>query len=1132
MKRIVFFLFMIALAGNAQAQRSKGDAYYDQAKVQLEKGDAKKAIKGFLSARVEYLKEGNYYWALVSTQNVVMYYQDTGDGPAAEKLILETIRDIPNKTAEQMVVRAKLFDNLAYTYLYLFNRVEDALKTYTESINLFEKAGQGNSPDCAFELVNRATTYFELSKFQAAVDDMLRAIAIYEKDKDTTPENLAEYYRTLASAYLQLEYFDQALNSFQRGYSLIQSSGNEPLKAKFMNDIGIIYHRKEQYKQALDIFTEAKKINEASFGKDKENYAKNVINIGMVYHAMGDLETSMAHYQEVLAIYQKTPPESTNDLIDLLLNIKILADELGKFEESKTILQQAMNLATTTFGSNSLEEADVYLSMAATALNHGEYDESLQYNFKSLSILDANHYPQNTTYAVIYSNIAQAYDELGEMELALKYNRQALEIYRNIFGTDHHTVAMATSNIGLSYEIVGEYDQALTYLKQALAIRLRIQPPTHDDIGTVYLNIGLVHLKKREMQTAIEFLEKARAIYDHYRKNKNKAMIYNRLGVAYFVMKDYGRAARYLQQALIANTYNFDNAHFDTYPEQPDLIDYFEIILSYTAKSDWYVAQGDQAGLMKAMKHLEAADKILKEKAINLSNPKDRLELAQVNALFTEAGLSLANKLFRVTNDPAHLEKAFYYAERSKANELNADIQLSKATSLARIPKRLTDRRRDFTIRMNNLQTQIVAAYTTQNQPLITRLKAQEFDLTREYQSLQAEITKAAPGISSVIDARTLPPWSEVKKMLDANTVLISYTVTDSSKYILIGNQKKLVLKEIDKHADLERLVRGFTNQVKFKGPYLDEITKQLTALLWAPVEPVLAELGDIKKLVIIPEGPLNYLPFEALGENGYLIDKYTIQYHVSGALYLSAEANKTVRSKPSFIALAPIFEDKETSFLNKSCERFVASAQKADTTTRAFSLNGQYIAPLPATETEVEKINQLHLDNGLISKYFVREAANEELIKKGELANYDYIHFATHGFVNSQYPELSGLLLAQNPKSAEDGVLYSGEILGLTLKAELVTLSACETALGKKIEGEGVRGLTTAFLFAGAQSVIASLWKVADESTALMMISFYSELLSGKDKATALRTAKRHLISTSRFSHPYYWAPFIPIGN
>ena len=153
-------------------------------------------------------------------------------------------------------------------------------------------------------------------------------------------------------------------------------------------------------------------------------------------------------------------------------------------------------------------------------------------------------------------------------------------------------------------------------------------------------------------------------------------------------------------------------------------------------------------------------------------------------------------------------------------------------------------------------------------------------------------------------------------------------------------------------------------------------------------------------------------------------------------------------------------------------------------------------------------------------------------MVKKGELSKYDYIHFATHGLVNSQYPELSGLLLAQNKASVEDGILYTGEIYGLDLKADLVTLSACETALGKRVEGEGLRGLTTSFLFAGARTVVVSLWKVADESTSQLMINFYNELLTGKDKSTALRDAKLSLLKDANYANPFYWSPFVQIGG
>src|SRR6185295_8130634 len=184
--------FFVLLSGiSVLAQKSKGDSYYDQGKAALEKGDSKKSVKLFLSARTEYLKEGNDYWVLVSTQTVAIYYQDSGDGKAAEQLLIETIAAVPKKTSEQFEIHAKLQDNLAYTYLYLLDRIPEALTAYDESILMWEKAGKSGTAAYAKELVNRATTNYTLSQFQIAVDDMVKAIALFEKDSETKPAELS-----------------------------------------------------------------------------------------------------------------------------------------------------------------------------------------------------------------------------------------------------------------------------------------------------------------------------------------------------------------------------------------------------------------------------------------------------------------------------------------------------------------------------------------------------------------------------------------------------------------------------------------------------------------------------------------------------------------------------------------------------------------------------------------------------------------------------------------------------------------------------------------------------------------------------------------------------------------------------
>jgi len=204
---------------------------------------------------------------------------------------------------------------------------------------------------------------------------------------------------------------------------------------------------------------------------------------------------------------------------------------------------------------------------------------------------------------------------------------------------------------------------------------------------------------------------------------------------------------------------------------------------------------------------------------------------------------------------------------------------------------------------------------------------------------------------------------------------------------------------------------------------------------------------------------------------------------------------------------------------------------------------SGKFIPPLPGSESEVKSIfNEFDKEN-FKTKVELKENASESRIKSGELENYKYIHFATHGFVNSEKPELSGLLLAQVADSTNeqnDGILYSGEIYNLKLNADLVVLSACETGLGKIKKGEGIIGLTRALLYAGAKNLMVSLWQVSDQSTSDLMISFYKNLLDEKSArltnqvryAPLLQQAKLKMIGDAKFAHPFYWSPFILIGQ
>jgi CHAT domain-containing protein len=186
----------------------------------------------------------------------------------------------------------------------------------------------------------------------------------------------------------------------------------------------------------------------------------------------------------------------------------------------------------------------------------------------------------------------------------------------------------------------------------------------------------------------------------------------------------------------------------------------------------------------------------------------------------------------------------------------------------------------------------------------------------------------------------------------------------------------------------------------------------------------------------------------------------------------------------------------------------------------------------LPGTETEVNQIKALLTTKQIPCEVLINHSANETSVKSETLKNYDLIHFATHGIVDEENPDLSRIFL-QNDSEAEDGNLFSGEIYNLHLNANLVTLSACQTGLGKISKGEGVIGLSRALVYAGAKNLVVSFWSVADESTSQLMTSFYQQLITTNSKpfTEALRDAKLEMIEHEKYASPFYWAPFVLIG-
>jgi CHAT domain-containing protein len=315
-------------------------------------------------------------------------------------------------------------------------------------------------------------------------------------------------------------------------------------------------------------------------------------------------------------------------------------------------------------------------------------------------------------------------------------------------------------------------------------------------------------------------------------------------------------------------------------------------------------------------------------------------------------------------------------------------------------------------------------------------------------------------------------------------------------------------------------------------------------------VQPVEAWIEGKRELIIVPDGILYYLPFELLltsaeGMGGdprrlpYLVRKYAVRYVPSASVWVGLgrpEAERREWEKTLVAYADPVYGDLEGAVREAWRSAFGELAK---------------LPRLPHSRREVQQIARLYPAADVVLR--VGQEAREERVKSGEAEQARYVHFAAHGVLNENKPEYSGIVLTlgapsalatragetaraeperagQREESAEDGLLQVYEVFNLRLNAEVAVLSACETGLGKEVRGEGMVGLTRAFLYAGAEAVVVSLWKVMDPATAELMVRFYRHLRAGMKKAEALRQARLEMLD--QYAHPYYWAAFVLVGK
>jgi CHAT domain-containing protein/Tfp pilus assembly protein PilF len=935
------------------------------------------------------------------------------------------------------------------------------------------------------------------------------------------------------------------------------------------NNIGIVYDSNGEYDMALKYYFKSLEIDREINGEKHPFVAAGLDNIGIVYEKIGEHNQALEYGFKALQIRKEIFGENSTEVANTYNNIGLIYGEKGEHDKALEYYFKALQIRKEILDEKNPEVAAIYSNMGLVFYYKGEYNKSLEYYFTALQIYKELYKEKHPFVASTYDNIGSAYNDKGEYDKALESHFKALQIRKEILDENHPDVAASYNNIGIVYYETGENDKALEYFFKALQIKKEILGGNHPDLASSYNNIGNVYSKKGDYKKALDYNYKSLQIEKEINgeKHPNVAASYENIGNVYSFKGEYDRALEYFQKGA-ASCLNDFNDTVDVYniPIIRGYLNWNSLLPILQSKAEIIA---DENKILKgikdsdrgkiALRHYQACDTLIDITRKKITAQSDKLALGeQASKIYGEAidlliPILPANNgevVKKMSDEDRNL--AFYFSEKNKSTVLLQALAGQEALKFAGIPDSLLQKehllKTDITFYTKKLAEPELLD-STQHVLYQDRL----FRRNRSIDSLILVFEKQFPEYHNLKYNNKPAKTKDIQKLLDRKTALISYFLGDTTITIFTLTKSNLDVKRVPKMTNLNDSIVFFRYGLTLGMP---KIYRRLGYKLYQQLFPDAASIdGQIENLYIVPDGSLATLPFESLlTENyagdinayidyPYLIKKYNISYSYSANLvYLtfSKEASSTIEITKlnDWLGFAPVFDNRSEQSMVMSSQELQRqlSGLKTDSMMINRSMfNEDYISPLPATEIETEAIFKLYDDNNLKAKVLLHDNANEKSVKSDEIEQYRILHFATHGFINSERPELSGLLMAQDTTGGEDGVLYSGEIYNLKLNADLVVLSACETGLGKIQKGEGIIGLTRALLYAGGKNIIVSLWQVLDESTSDLLVDFYKNSLASKRQLSyseALKNAKLKMISEGKYANPFFWSPFILIGK
>lgn len=899
-----------------------------------------------------------------------------------------------------------------------------------------------------------------------------------------------------ADIYADINQYDKALVFYNQALeNELKKDNTGNSRILIITKIAYTYELSFRNDEALNYYNEALAIAK-KVENDSSKISSLYFQIANIYFIEEKYSTSLKYYFKTLEINKKL--KNKNKVALDCMQIGIIYKNLSQYTKALDYLNDALRLFEQYEDIANL--AKLYTLLGGTYNYLNEYDKALEYISKKLDLNSRIEFQLRR--AKNFNNIGRVYADWGINDEAFENVEKAVQIAEDYGEEDSQLMKYYHNLASLTRELQKD-DLALQYYSKAIAINKKSN--NIEGVARCLVGIGSIYSDSGNFVEAQVYWNEALQIFERLGEEFSKAGVLNSMSIGYFKFQEYDKSISFLKEAI--DIYKKFNAPI-------------ELAMNYHNLGTIYFVRNEYS---KAILNYEKSISNIEQVRTDVINDKKREYLANKINTYN----ALTNCYIKI-ND---YENAIATIEKCRAKYLK-ELILKEADQ-----NNLTSLRTFQNMLPNN-----TAALIFSDDGQAGKLM---FVITNnETKYIQIDLNNLENNCFEKYETE-IKLYSASNKKIDLEMNKGAIDFRDSSVDIFYYYRTLLACPDKRNMRNVELIGN---NKEKSNSEIAGFISRQLYDLF---IEPVKSLLIDKTKLLIMPDGVLNFIPFETLiGKNGsYLIENYDISYVPSISIYKLLNDRIYRQRSYNLIAFGGAIYDttnnNEVTIVKNKKQLDNIHNQVDSIIQKRGSLKSEYASlgivalhDLPGSLYEVENLGKLIKDSKILTKKDASENMLKSLSDNDELSNYKVIHFATHGIVVPEIPELSAVILSQLKveENKEDGFLNMSEIINLKLKADLVNLSACETGLGMNYGGEGLVGLTHAFFIAGANSVSASLWQVEDKSTALFMIELYKIVNNnGKTYSEAIADTKRKFISGDfgvEYKNPFYWAPFVYYGK